>query len=363
MGVRAAVAFALAALAGVWTSFALGQIPGVTVPTVTVPTVTVPTIPTVTVPVPLPLPDVTGPSTGTVKGTVKGTVQATGTALGGVTGQGTGSTEGKKRSRKQQRAQPSRRDPELRAHPRRFKNRPEPGEPYGTTFSFWIGRSARVTFFIRRESPNCVFIGTFRYSAHKGVNRVRWFGHWRGKRLAPGTYRITARARRGTTARSLGSVRVVIAPANRDSEDVDPQPSQCTEASRSPTGEFSAENGGTTGAAGARSGGSNEGAEEGVAGTTASSEPPPAGVNASGPIRDGRILGVVPNPFEEAPSWLQAFLLGALGAAILLLLLAAVPAPALRPTGAATFVARRRTDLALAGAMILAAVTVAALVL
>jgi hypothetical protein len=372
MRVHAAVALALAALAGGWTSIALGQVSGVTVPTVTVPPV--PSVPTV--PVPLPLPDVTAPSTETATGTATETatesatgsaaetVDATGTAVGGVTGQGSGSAEGREGARQQERAQPSRRDPDLRAYPRRFKNRPERGEPFGTTLSFWIGTEARVTFSIRRVAPDCVFIGTFRYQAHRGVNRVRWFGHYAGRRLPPGTYRITAIARRGTESRSIGTVRVVIAPRSRDSEDVDPQPSACRAyalAAQSRRGTTGA--GGATVAGADLSGDPDEDAQEDVAGTAASSEPPTSGVNVAGPFRDGRILGVLPNPFEDAPSWLQPLLLGALAAAILLLLLAAVPAPALRPVDAAAVVAGRRTDLALAGALILAAVAVAALLL
>ncbi|MDQ3670388.1 MAG: hypothetical protein M3377_08940 [Actinomycetota bacterium] len=363
MRVHAAVALVLVAVAGVWSSFALGQVPSVTLPTVTVPSVTVSsvTVPSVTVSsvtVPLPVTEVPIPSLTTITGTT----QSAGTAVGDVTGQGGGSAGGANRGGRP-RSEASRKNPELHAYPRRFKNRRQPGEPYGTTLSLWIRNGARVDFFIRRESPDCEFVGSFSYRAHGGVNRLRWLGRFRGKPLPPGTYRITAVASRGSNKLSLGSVRVVIAPPNRTAKNVDPQASQCTGSEwESPVGAGS-DGSAAAGRSGEDSDGATEAAQEDVAGTTASSEPPTAGVDVAGPVRDGRIVGVLSNPFDDAPSWLQLLLLGALAAAILLLLLAAVPAPVLPPTGAATLLERWRTDLALTGAMILATVAVAAHVL
>jgi len=379
MRVHAAVALVLVAVAGVWSSFALGQVPSVTLPTVTVPSVTVPsvtvpsvTVPSVTVPsvtVRLRVTGVTIPSVTTITGTT----QSAGTAVGDVTGQGGGSAGGANQGGSagganqgggsagganrggRPRSEASRKNPELHAYPRRFKNRRQPGEPYGTTLSLWIRNGARVDFFIRRESPDCEFVGSFSHRAHGGVNRLRWFGRFRGKPLPPGTYRITAVASRGSNKLSRGSVRVVIAPPNRTAKNVDPQASQCTGSEwESPVGAGS-DGSAAAGRSGEDSDGATEAAQEDVAGTTASSEPPTAGVDVAGPVRDGRIVGVLSNPFDDAPSWLQLLLLGTLAAAILLLL-AAVLTPVLRPTGAATLLARRRTDLALTGAMILTAV-------
>jgi hypothetical protein len=72
---------------------------------------------------------------------------------------------------------------------------------------------------------------------------------------------------------------------------------------------------------------------------------------------------VIANPFERAPAWLQPLLLVALALAILALLAAALPATAVRPAGAAPVVERRRTELALLGALVLGVVAIAALVL
>jgi hypothetical protein len=58
----------------------------------------------------------------------------------------------------------------------------------------------------------------------------------------------------------------------------------------------------------------------------------------------------------------QPLLLVALAGAILLLLAAAIPATAVRPVNAAPVVVRRRTEFALAGAMVLGAVAIAALI-
>ena len=99
-----------------------------------------------------------------------------------------------------------------------------------------------------------------------------------------------------------------------------------------------------------------------AAGASASATASAVGGDPRG-AHDGQLLGVVRNPFEDAPAWLQPVLMLVLAAAIVLLLLAAAPAALLHPTGAATVVVHRRAELALAGAMILAAVAVAALAL
>ncbi|MBA2537363.1 MAG: hypothetical protein H0V20_08045, partial [Actinobacteria bacterium] len=328
MRVHAAVALVLVAVAGVWSSFALGQVPSVTLPTVTVPSVTVPSVTVPSVTVPLPVTEVTIPSVTAITGTT----QSAGTAVGDVTGQDGGSAGGANQgggsagganSGGRPRSEASRKNPELHAYPRRFKNRRQPGEPYGTTLSLWIRNGARVDFFIRRESPDCEFVGSFSYRAHGGVNRLRWLGRFRGKPLPPGTYRITAVASRGSSKLSRGSVRVVIAPPNRTAKNVDPQASQCTGSEwESPVGAES-DGSAAAGRSGEDSDGATEAAQEDVAGTTASSEPPTAGVDVAGPVRDGRIVGVLWNAFDDAPSWPQLLLLGALAAALLLLLLAA----------------------------------------
>ena len=120
-----------------------------------------------------------------------------------------------------------------------------------------------------------------------------------------------------------------------------------------------------TGVAGTKTG---SGSGEGVAGADSAGEGAPEAVgpgvgSSESEPRDGHLLGVVPTPFEGAPDWLQALLLVALAAAIILLLLAALPAERVRVAGASALVLHRRTELAVAGAAILAAVAILALVL
>ena len=425
----------LAALLGAWTADAVGQVPGVTLPAVTVPTVT---LPAVTLPSTDPnaltgggggsggsggggsstprVSDVgdaldsavssvsravSGGSAGkATSGGSAGTATSGGSAgsgtSGGSAGSGTsGGSAGSGTSRSSSGSSASAgtgREREstalreyrgLHASRRKFKNLRESGEPYGTTLTFWLARPATVRFVMRQEAPDCAVVGTFERRGHEGVNRTRFVGRYKGRRLPPGTYRITAYAVRGGKARSLGSVRVAIVPAGRDTQDARVRRSTCRGAKdgfdRSLPGFAPGADGGATPSAGATaSAGATPAAEaaastetassrkkkQAVAAGTASSprEAAPEAADARREPRAPRVDALVPNPFEEGPSWLQALLLAALVLAILLLLAAAVPARALRPTSAAALVVDRRTDLALAAGLMFAAVAVATLV-
>lgn len=57
-------------------------------------------------------------------------------------------------------------------------------------------------------APRCGMTRSFQFRGHKGVNRLRFRGRLGGRRLAPGTYRIVARAVR--SGRRLFVTRVVI---------------------------------------------------------------------------------------------------------------------------------------------------------
>jgi hypothetical protein len=200
------------------------------------------------------------------------------------------------------------------------------------------------------------------------VNRVRFAGRYRGVALPPGTYTLTATAhRRGRTV-ALGRTTVVIVPPGAEPADAKPQRTTCR----------SARDGNDSVAAAALLGNGDGGGRAfptkgtGVAGTSADAANGANGANggeseaigASGDsARGGRLLGVVPTPFEGAPAWLQTLLLLGLGAAIILLLLAALPASRVRPAGASTLVLHRRTELAVGGATMLAGAAILALVL
>ena len=64
-------------------------------------------------------------------------------------------------------------------------------------------------------APRCGVTRSFQLRGHKGVNRFRFNGRLDGRRLAPGTYRIEARAVR--SGRRLFVTRVVIVTSGRPS--------------------------------------------------------------------------------------------------------------------------------------------------
>jgi hypothetical protein len=99
-----------------------------------------------------------------------------------------------------------------------------------------------------------------------------------------------------------------------------------------------------------------------VAEATPAKRPLAAGDDS--PLDDeASLVGSIPNPFREAPSWLQPFMIGMLAVALLLIQLGALPVSMIPWPGAAVFVARRRPALIGAGAGLLGALGVAALML
>ena len=65
------------------------------------------------------------------------------------------------------------------------------------TFAFRLPAAAHVLLAVTQISPACRVEGTFAVRGHRGVNRVVFTGRLGGRRLPPGTYRISARAPRG----------------------------------------------------------------------------------------------------------------------------------------------------------------------
>jgi hypothetical protein len=100
----------------------------------------------------------------------------------------------------------------------------------------------------------------------------------------------------------------------------------------------------------------------GEAGPT-SAERPPAAAAEPPPEEDGSLVGPIPNPFREAPPWLQPLMLAMLAVALVLLQLAALPAWTIPWPEAAVFVARRRPALLAAGAGLLGGLGVTVLAL
>jgi hypothetical protein len=268
---------------------------------------------------------------------------------------------------------------QVRASQSVIRNTGDPRDRRAAVLTFRLARAAVVRFRIRQEAPRCLVIGAFSVQGHAGRNRVRFTGRYRGVTLPAGTYTLTGHAFRNGRVTPLGTATVVIVPAG------------VAEAARQPTTCDGPRDGVDATAAAAllasargnavRAGDAERGAKgsaqegtEGVAGSVEETndagdggegDREAAGAAAGGGDDDEGtarpILGV-PNPFDEAPTWVQPLLLIALASAILLLLLAAIPATAVRPINVAPAVVRRRSEFALAGAMILGAVAIAALI-
>jgi hypothetical protein len=72
-----------------------------------------------------------------------------------------------------------------------------------TTFTFVLQQAGPVAFTVNQVSPVCVGIGRFTVAGHAGLNRVRFAGVVHGRRLTPGTYRISIRSASGRVVRRV----------------------------------------------------------------------------------------------------------------------------------------------------------------
>ena len=82
-----------------------------------------------------------------------------------------------------------------------------------TTFRYRLRKAGRVRVTVTQLAPRCGVTRSFQLRGHKGVNRFRFSGRLGGRRLAPGTYRIVARA--VSSGRRLFVTRVVIVASGR----------------------------------------------------------------------------------------------------------------------------------------------------
>lgn len=230
--VPALVAAALACL-GLGATEALGIDPPPT-PTVSVPTVpsvSVPSLPSVTVPPPVTTPSAPStPSTPSVPavgtpslpvgseggtepgGTAAAITGSTGTsgasgADGATTASGAGysadgpaSASGPTGARAMSGSAASPRVTRVHAG-RHWISRSGAHRYRAVTIVFRTKRAGVVVFSVRQLAPTCQFVGYFRVRAHRGVNRVRFRGRVHGTLLAPGTYRLEARAAHRRIAR------------------------------------------------------------------------------------------------------------------------------------------------------------------
>ena len=231
------------------------------------------------------------------------------------------------------------------------------------TLTVWLARPALVRLLVRQEAPVCRVWGTLLREGDRGLNRFRFQGRIRGKLLPPGTYRVRAEAIRAGADDRLGAVTVEIAPRSRKVQRVRAASSTC----ESPISEVTDEQAAAansrlrTGPAEPR-----ESAGDGAEVASATAEKPsvrPAVDRVPVPDDGASVVGAIPNPFRDAPGWLQPLMLGMLVLAIILLQLGVLPARLIPSSDAALFVARRRPAFLGAGAGLLGALGVAVLTL
>jgi hypothetical protein len=293
-------------------------IPPVPVPTPTVPTVTVPSLPAPapTLPAPTPTPTPTAPAPSPAAPEVpKAEVAApvptappSAPAVAQVAGGSSGTT----------RSQPSA-PPVKTIGGKRHRT---------TTFTFVLHRAGRVVLTVSQVAPVCVGIGHLTVAGHAGANRFRFAGVLHGRRLTPGTYRITIRTAAGEVLRRLTLVMGEgSAPAN-----------VCHGATSTAT------------------------VSAGAAGPFAPQRLPVTRPAAAGlaPAHGPKLTsGVLGSSVAKTARAIQPFLVGALALAILLLGIASLPREAVPGARMHYALARHRAEVAGLGAGVLIAVGVA----
>jgi len=74
----------------------------------------------------------------------------------------------------------------------------------------WLKRPARLVLILQGPSPSCAEVGRLRAHGERGTNRVPFTGRIRKRTLAPGVYRITVVAVRGTTRTVIGTTQIAV---------------------------------------------------------------------------------------------------------------------------------------------------------
>ena len=181
-------------------------LPTVTVPPITTPVVTTPAVTTPTVPLPpqvppapkaprVRLPAVPPPPSMLHRGTAGDPGPA---GAGGSTDQ----------SQQGARAETSREQASRFRLARDWISRRGPHRARRTTLVFILRRPALVEFVVLQVAPDCRSVGRFRVRGHRGVNRVQVPTRVGREPLAPGTYRVVARAI--PAGRTVGRARLVV---------------------------------------------------------------------------------------------------------------------------------------------------------
>ncbi len=211
-----------------------------------------------------------------------------------------------------------------------------------TLLVFSLRRPSIVEFVVIEIAPDCRRVGRFRALGRTGVNRLRFRGRFGGKELRPGTYRITARTVPG--GRSVVDTELVIV-TSPDQDEI--------ASGRRANACGSASIGQSSSSADAVATASNPSATPRSATPRDRAEKPPA------PEREKGVLGARFTKAVDAVKGIPLWLFVLLGLAIAILAVAALPLRAAPTRRAASFLARHRGAVAITGAAVLLAVTVA----
>ncbi len=205
---------------------------------------------------------------------------------------------------------------------------------------FVLRRPALIEFIVMQIAPDCRRVGRFRAVGQTGINRVRFRGRMGGRALGPGTYRIMARSVPG--GRPLVDTKLVIVSSPERDEIA---------------------SGRSANACGSKSSGQSTFSSSGSTPVTPTAATPRASArdkagDRAAPDRDQGVLGAKFTRAVDAVKGIPLWLFALLGLAIAILAVAALPLGA-APTRRASGLARHRGAVALTGAAVLVAVTVA----
>jgi hypothetical protein len=208
---------------------------------------------------------------------------------------------------------------------------------------------------VTQVSPSCAGIGHFSVVGHAGLNRVRFTGKVHGRRLAPGTYRISIRTASGRVVRRVTLVVVgsSVAPSGDELQALR-SANACPDVTTTAQIAFAAAPFVSAGVAG------------GVAGVESTaplaSAKVPQNPAAAGllPTKGPNLhSGVLASSVEKTARAIQPFLVALLALSILLLGTASMPREALPGPRLHDALARHRLELAALGAAALVAVALA----
>ena len=201
----------------------------------------------------------------------------------------------------------------------------------------------RVVFTVNQVSPGCVGIGHFTFAGRRGLNRVRFAGRLHGRRLEPGTYRISARTANGRIVRRIRLVIVDGAAPSRAELQALRTANTCRDMTQ-------AETSSATGSFPSSSAGEPPASRRVAQGPEASP--------GLAPLRGADLpsRGVLASAVEQTARAIQPVLVALLALAILLLAVASLPNVAVPDRRVNDMLARHRGEIAGLGAAALVAV-------